>query len=251
MKILSSIHDPEAIYLPLINELKEHLKQLLHNPIIAVTSATNPQIVEVLKEIGFEITEGGLYGESRISVVQAAIKSDFNLFFYCDLDKLLHWIKFEKDEFAQLLNMQLSCDFLILSRTQKAWDTYPESWKQTESIANYLSSKVFGCEIDVYTGDVIFNRKSAEIIASQAQEKNWGSCFEFPLLAFKSGLKVDSQEVNGLSWEDPDKSQAQIEKAGGIEKWKELYFDSIDEWQKRTKSLVEQVEIIKKFLNSK
>lgn len=247
MKTISTLHDPEGRYSPLVSKYKYFLKKQFSGTVIAYTSGTDNKLVSSLKTLGFSLIVSGDYGEARVGVLKKALKSESEYFFFCDFDKILHWIKVERSELKDLLKDKPKKDFVSFGRSESVFNTYPDSWQKPESITNYLVSRILGFNIDVCTSVCVLNIEAAEIVVKLSKEKDWGSCVEWPLLVYKAGLSIGCQEFAGLTWEDPDRFEKEIEKFGGLEKWKKLNYSSKDEWERRTRSLLQQARVIKKL----
>ena len=251
MQTISTVHDPEGRFIPLINQIRNHLRKNFNQAVIAHTATTSKKVISQLKKLGFNPILGGKFGESRKMVLKKALQLKSNHFFCCDFDKIIHWILTAPEELKSLLKTKPEADFVVLGRNKTAWSSYPDSWIKTETIINRLVAKIIGIPADIYTTVYILNRQAAEVIAQNAQEKNWGACAEWPLLAYKAGLKLDHQECQGLSWEDPDRFQKEIKEAGNLELWKQIKYDSVQEWKKRLSSALEQITVIEKFETKK
>ncbi len=247
MKVVCTLHDPESRFLPMAERFRDDLGRFLDGAIVSHTKETSKDLISLLEGLGTEPILGGKWGEARKIGIAEALKSGEKRFFYVDFDKILHWLDFARDEFISLLNYQLDKDFLILGRGKKVFETYPCSWQKTESIINNLVSQKFGFQVDVMASACILNRKVGEMIARESKEKEWGSCAEWPLLAYNAGLKIGYLEVAGLTWEDPDRFSEEIQKVGNLELWKEENYDSINEWEKRVTILGQHLAVMRRL----
>lgn len=248
MKIVTTLHDPIGIYLKLINQNIKQLEPLCKNLFIAHTPNTSKQVLEKLKNMGAKTIMAGLYGESRIESIKLAENNNNESYFEICFDKLLHWLKIDHEDFNNILRKKNINDLIIIGRTRKAFDTYPKSWVQTESIINDLFSEKVGFEADPYACVNIFNHKVAKLLISNSKEKEWGSATEFPLIVYKKGLRIDTLWTDNLSWEDPDRfSKNDFELYGGFEKWKHAKYNRLKEWQHRTSSALEQLRVLNEY----
>lgn len=250
MLIITTLHDPEGKMLPLIVKYFLKLKNISGKVVIACTNDVPSKLINRLKELNFEIVVGGGYGEGRREALKVALKKDVDneIFFCCDFDKILHWLKVEPGEFENLFGTEKISDFMLLGRSKKVFNTYPNSWKDTEGAVNNIFSKKIGKRVDTMCGTYIFNRKCAEVIVRIAKEKSWGAAIEWPVLILKDHLKLRYKNARGLTWEDPDRNEKEIEKLG-YRNWLELYFDGTKEWKKRFNNANEQLIVLENFDN--
>lgn len=251
MKIITILHDPTNIFLPLVREIEDGLAPLLKNSIVAHTETTQKEILDWLEARGATNFIGGLFGESRISGIKKALEKDSheNTFFVIDFDKLLHWVLLENEELQKVLQGEVlqSSDFFIFGRNETAMNTYPSSWIATESIAGRFVSEVLGLTVEPLAAVCLMNRRSALVIGEKAEEKGWASCVEWPLIVHNNNLKVEYVDAKGLTWEDPDRFQNEISEAGSLEDWIKERYDGIGEWSKRIMILNDQLSVIKKY----
>lgn len=246
MKVVSTLHDCEGRFLALVRKFRKDFPKNLTGTIISHTKETNQSLIALLESLGMIPVLGGKWGEARRIGMAEALDSSEERFFFCDFDKILHWLSVERNEFISLLNCQTEKDFLVLGRGKKVFETYPQSWQRTESIINELVSQKFGFRVDVLASACILNRKTGREIIAQSKEKEWGSCVEWPLLVYKSGLKIGYQELEGLTWEDPDRFEKEIKKIGR-KFWQEENYNSISEWEKRVMICGQQLAVVKRL----
>ncbi len=250
MQFLSHFHDPDNLFVSILERVEGKLPAELKGSVVAVTPETTITVYELVKRLGFTIVEGGPYGVGRMSALKKTLSlSDDDLFFVCDFDKMLHWIENDPAEFNSIFSIKPEFDLTAIARGEKAKATYPLSWLETEFIATRIIGKILGKEVDLMNGPYIANRKAAETIAEKARETGVGACTEWCLIAHLNNLTVGNYFVNGLTWEDPDRYSKQIAESGSFEAWKNRTFDSLYEWRKRVEFLHRQVEVMIRLTN--
>ncbi len=243
MQFLSYFHDPDDLFLPILNDIT--IPQQLVGSVIAITPETTFQIYELVRKLGFKTIEGGPYGFGRLSALKESLKDSLSQYFMvCDFDKMLHWIKTKPEEFIKTLELEPKNDVTVISRSPIALETYPKAWIETEQIASKILDKVIGQYVDIMNGPYILNRNAAEFIAAHSIETGVGSCTEWCLLAKQANLSIDNLPVNGLTWEDPDRYTHLINTYNSFDEWKEKTFDSLYEWRKRVEFLHKQVQVM-------
>jgi len=251
VKVFTVVCDPKACLLPLFEKVKTKIGKEFEPAFCVYTKDTNLKLISVLEDFGFKTRVGGLFGESRILALKETARNFTPPFFYCDLDKIIHWYLVKSEEFRNLLDKGFDGDFFIAGRPSGVFLTYPLSLQKTESIANELSSQILGEEYDVMIGDCGLGEKSVEVILKKAFEKSWGSVSEWPLLCFKHGLRITTKQFLGLTWENPERFQDEIKAAGGQIYWERKNYNSLFEWEKRTTALMEQIKVIQRLFGER
>ncbi|MBI2022045.1 hypothetical protein HYS93_04185 [Candidatus Daviesbacteria bacterium] len=252
MILVSTVHDPLGIFNSLVRDKLPELNSLFRSVVASVTTSTDKKLIKTLKDrLGWTIIPGAGYSEAKVAALKKALSLDEDKFFFCDLDKILHWLEVAPRQLSKIEKIPLKVNYLILGRDRKTFATYPDSWIKTEEITNFLLSKELGVKVDALAATCLINREGAKVIVEKANGKNWESPIEWPLLIKKNGLRLGYREAKGLTWEDPDRSKAEIKRFGGITKWEEEKFDSLEEWSKRISAMYFQVKILKEIVDSK
>lgn len=243
MKFASYFHDPDNLFVPLLE--KADIPDVLKEIPLPVSPETTLQSYELIKKHGFRVVEGGHYGYAKVKALKESLANNgSDYFMICDFDKMLHWLETDREELLQTLNTIPENDITAVARSAKALETYPLAWVETEMIVTRIIGKTLGKNVDVMNGPYILSRKAAEIIAEEAKETGVGACTEWALIGHKHGLSIGNLEVNGLTWEDPDRYQEAIDSAENFDAWKDKAFDSLYEWRKRVEFLHKQVSVM-------
>jgi hypothetical protein len=243
MLLLSYLHDPDDLFVPLLSELT--IPDELKGSIVAISPTTTSKVRGIVERLGFEIIEGGAYGTARHNCLKyALVKSKEQFLFVCDFDKLLHWLKMNPLELITMLKNTPKYDMTIIARSSRALATYPETWVQTEHIATRILAKIIKQNVDFMNGPCVLSLQAAQNIAKNARETGMGSCVEFCLLTYQKGLSIGNYEVDSLTWEDPERYSTLIKSAPSFEDWKYDTYHSLYEWRKRVSFLHTQVEVM-------
>lgn len=243
MEFVSYIHDPDNLYIPLLE--KTEIPEKLKGSLVAVSEKTTQEVKDKITQLGFKSVKGGLYGEARKNVLKAWVEQgSANNVMVCDFDKMLHWLQTEPEEFLNLLESSPEKDVTIIARSSKALSTYPDTWVKTEKIASRVLSKLIKQNVDMMNGPYILNKEAAKTIAQDCTETGVGSCTEWVLLSYQAGYSIGNIEVDGLTWEDPDRYITLIEKSSNYDIWKYDTYDSLYEWRKRISFLNTQLHVM-------
>ena len=243
MLLVSYLHDPDDLFLPLLSKLE--LPEELKGSVVAISPTTTDTVRDTVKALGFEVIEGGLYGTARLNCLKYALDSSNDQFFFiCDFDKLLHWMRTNPGELTAMINATPKYDMTMIARSTRALATYPETWVQTEQIAMRIMAKIIKQNVDFMNGPCILSVPAAKNILAGAVETGVGSCTEFCLLTYQKGLSIGNYEVDSLTWEDPDRYDSLIKDAQSFDDWKYDTYHSLYEWRKRVSFLHTQVEVM-------
>lgn len=249
--LISTIHDPDG---SLGKIARGNLKDLsvIKGLTIAATPATTAKTIKILKEnLRAKVVTGGLVGQSRLSTLSAA-PAKARYYLYVDFDKLLHWLMTDPDEFKTVKTGVYTADYIVLNRSPRAMKTYPKSWLANELPSNKYYSRLLGItNFDIHSGQLILSRKAADIILSNAKELGSGVFGEWAILCFKYGLSLTVCEVEGISWEDPDRLRLSYSgEQNEFPKWLKAKYDSPEEWAKRKEFAAETDRVARELLNN-
>lgn len=243
LSFTSTIHDPEARLIHLIDEVGDQLAELFHSSYVAYTPKTHDDIVEGLRGKGFEVINAG---DTIVSTYQAALKQPLNKhndrMLYCDLDRALHWIKAYPTELQTVASTNPAYDFALFGRTSRAFMTHPETQTMTEGIANTVASRELGLKEtrDILGTTWILAPELAERVINRQNKNTFGFYTEWPMTLWKYATNPLYIECEGLEWETPDRYREEIQ-ALGYAKWK-ITFQTPQEWRRRTEMLRDFIE---------
>ena len=243
MNLVLTLHDPEGSMLEQAARVLDAWKKLFTISVIAYTKQTHVELVHSLHTSGMQMIEGGLWGEGRtkaVTFLHGLGTHESTLIM--DFDKLIHILDFCAAEFMTFVRREWPVSTMI-GRTKKAWETFPQSWKQTETVANMLGNRSYETtDRDYLLGTFVLNPAELETIANHSVATGFDAVFEW--ITLLGGKKLAYVDSDLFDWEDPDRNLADIDKLGPAE-WERVRFDSIAEWKKRIKNLQDIVAVLK------
>ncbi|MDR2995841.1 hypothetical protein ACQKN7_22780 [Bacillus cereus] len=160
-------HDPTGGLLATIKELKEDLLHLNYDEkCITISNVTPIEIVKELEECNFHINivEKSGVGNARRDSLMFVSNYDHDYYHYCDFDRLLTWIKEYPAELNSFIQNIMNVDYLIIGRTETAFQTHPEEWQVTETISNKIMSLQLGKEVDITAGSCALSKRAINYI---------------------------------------------------------------------------------------
>jgi SAM-dependent methyltransferase len=129
---------------------------------------------------------------------------------YADLDRLLRWVETKPAEWQKTLAEFQDWDYLIIGRSQQAYDTHPQALIQTEAISNLVVSYFLGRPVDVSAGSKGFSRGAVEFLMAHIQPlRAIGADAEWTILLQRAGFRIGQLAVDGLDWESADQFRDQ------------------------------------------
>jgi SAM-dependent methyltransferase len=141
----------------------------------------------------------------RYLAIKTALEPPSDFIHYADMDRLLHWVETNQDEWLRIVNEIEKSDCIILGRTEAARRTHPQVLIATEILSNRVTSHFLGAEMDVSAGSKSFSHKAAQYLVEQASLANSiGTDAAWPILLKKAGFSVKYIQVEGLDYESPD-----------------------------------------------
>ncbi|MED0989461.1 hypothetical protein [Bacillus nitratireducens] len=156
-------HDPTGGLLAAIKELKEELLNLNYDEkCITISNVTPREIVKELEECNFHINivEKSGVGSARRDSLNFVSNYDHDYYHYCDFDRLLTWIKEYPAELNSFIQNIVDVDYLIIGRTETAFQTHPEEWQVTETVSNKIMSLQLGKEVDITAGSCALSKRA-------------------------------------------------------------------------------------------
>lgn len=216
--LLTVTHDPRGRYIPLFEELHNELGQLYEELYIAVSHESSDELIKKLNESRFKVKIIPKKGaaEARREAVKFGLSGNSEYFHYCDFDRFLTWGKSYLDELKSITKKIKKHDFLILGRTERALNTHPKSWIETEKISNLICSMELNQEVDITAGSCSFSRESASYISKYSKDKMTDS--EWPMIIHRiANLLVSYTAVEGLEYHE--ETNGVDKEVRGSEEW--------------------------------
>ena len=187
-------------------------------------------------------------GLLRRNALRLALQTECSHVMYSDGDRLLHWLEHYPDELRSAVKMMQQADFTVFGRTPRAFETHPATLKDTEQIVTNLFEKVTGKAWDTLAAARGLSRRAAEYIVAECDDDTISNDITWPLMVLKQEhWVVDYFEVEGMEFETADRSQAQVEAVGGLERWLELESVNLDKWLHRLELAKLQIQALKKY----
>lgn len=210
VSLISTLHDPNGLMPDIIDQCFPAVRNLYSDIVIVTTKDTCPETLEKLSpfNIILEQTGGPDIGESRRRSLNTGLqKTEADFFHYCDFDRVLHWGLKHLDELKNLISSRIKKqDFLIIGRTDNAFNTHPPSNIKTEMITNSVVSSLLKNKVDVTAGSCSISRPAAKKILLESGEPSNATDAEWPLIVFmhkNNRLSLGHIEVEGLEFENP------------------------------------------------
>lgn len=228
------LYDQLVRYLPV-------LKNLFQGIAVNADAGTHPPTLELLAANGALIEERPPVssddlplGASRRAVINLALQFETPFVMYCDGDRILHWAEFYPDELAAVVSRISECDFTVLGRTPRAFQTHPRIQTDTESIINQVYTRISRREWDITAAARGLSRWAVEAIVNGCLEDSIGVDAAWPLFIQQStALSMGYIETEGLEFETADRYADEIAAAGGYENWMTRLDSDPQRWAQR------------------
>ncbi|WP_053365019.1 hypothetical protein [Bacillus sp. FJAT-27245] len=171
--LITVVHDPDGKKIKLFRQLQNDLESTYSELFIAISDQSSAELIEMMEHSRFNVRVIPKKGaaEARREAVKFGLEGDGGHFHYCDFDRLLTWGKNHLEELKKIVQRIPGYDYLILGRTDRAMDTHPVEWKETERITNKIVSLELGQEVDITAGSCAFSRSNAEYIKEYSKGK--------------------------------------------------------------------------------
>lgn len=216
--LVTVIHDPQGRHVELFKELQGELETIYSEVFITVSDKTSVELIEELEKSKFNVKRIPKLGaaHARREAIKFGLTGSSLFYHYCDFDRVLTWGKNYLGELKEIVSDIPNHDFMILGRTERAFNTHPFAWRETEKIANKIFSFEFGAEVDITSGSCSLSRVSAEYIDKYSKEKMTDA--EWAMIVHRmANLQVDYRTVEGLEYHEQINSINQ--KINDSEEW--------------------------------
>ncbi len=246
--LASTLHDPKGSLEEAIKKYSPQLIKQHSNAVIAITPQTPDNIVNTIQAQGITCFKSGQSRRSTyVSSLNAGINLPGDLIFFCDFDRILHWIKTHSQEYTNTLK-HTEFDFILVGRTHHAFETHPKTQKVTEGALNYYCSMLLGKMLmDFGAATFLMNKTIADKIL-KTTKYDYGIFAEWPVIAAMHTNRFGYFEAQGLEWETPDRFEAEI-KSKGYSCWLKK-FQTKQEWALRNTLMQEGIEAAYHQVNS-
>lgn len=216
--LLAVTHDPKGKNLALFQSLQDALKDIYGELFLTISEESSPELINVVENSEFNVKRIPKQGaaHARREVVKFGLTGQSSYFHYCDFDRLLTWANNYLMELKQLVSRMPSYDYLILGRTERAMNTHPPEWIETEKITNKICSLELGKEVDITAGSCSFSRESANYIRDLSKARMTDA--EWAMIAHRiAKVHVEYIPVEGLEYHE--ETNGVIRTMSESEKW--------------------------------
>lgn len=164
--LVTVTHDPEGKNIKLFKEFKRSLEQVYSKLYIAISEETSVELIREFEKstFNFKVIPKNGAANARREAVKFAIAGICDFYHYCDFDRILTWINCYPKELKKIVDDIPNYDYLILGRTERAKNTHPVEWIETERITNQIFSLEIEKEVDITAGSCAFSHRSAKFI---------------------------------------------------------------------------------------
>lgn len=259
--LATTVHDPENLLFEQMANQWPRIAPLFSTVAINASPDTGDKLIDFLRERGARIQlqpesdeEGVLrLGEARRDVVIDALTSatptGATHALHCDFDRILHWAEFHLAELQQVVDQLLACDFTVLGRTPRAFDSHPRVQRDTERIINHVYGLVSGRQWDITAAARGISRRAADTIAQGCDERSLAVDGVWPLFVQQQpDLTMAYIETEGLAFETVDRFMDEADALGGVQAWLDRFDADPRRWAFRSKLAWIEIEAMQKYV---
>jgi hypothetical protein len=241
--LCSTYHDPQFRLKSLLTSALPKIKSIFSKLTVCCTPATPDEVLKFLIKEDFEVVAGlrmiqvDNYKTAIKLALDQIVSPENEKIFYCDFDRLIHWINTYPDELAKTLKNNSDVEYLHIGRTQRAFSSHPVTQKETEIMVNELGSRILGFSEtrDLISVCFLFTKDLGEKILKIKNTTKTGFYGIWPVIFWSSTNQRRYVENDGLEWETPDQFLPEISNIG-YEDWLKK-FQTPNEWKKRVQLL--------------
>jgi hypothetical protein len=239
-------HDPEGIVLPHLFRSTPQLERIFDLTIVRITTATQDAQrtnVDLIKsERAFWVIRnqpGTPVGEQFRALYAHAAET-------CDPEQILHLCfpdrvafalqgKYREQFIADVRSVTDADVPLLFQRSERAWDTHPENYRQVEGIATRVGELLLGRSLDWTWCHLVVKAQQLKDVLPQIRRQDLTVLGEILL---ELGESVNTQDVDWLAWEDP------FIWGRGAEELKSEMENSVSETNKRLSYVIPTLQLL-------
>jgi len=240
--------DPDGTMLPHLRAILPDLKDHFDHAYIS----TPPYSLELLQQIDLILTDNfftvypvdgnKLIGENFAYLYQRAAEDapPKQALHLCYPDRMAFALESEyRDSFLADIDTLTDNDLpLIFHRSQSAWETHPQNYRQLEGIVTAVGKNLFGNELDYGWCHIVVQAKQLREIMPLVKNPDLSMVAE---MVFYMHGNIKTRNVDWLAWEDPfilnrDANELKRERE-----------QSLDETNKRLKYVLPMLDLLTKF----
>ncbi|RLQ94273.1 hypothetical protein [Falsibacillus albus] len=199
--LLTVTHDPLGKNIDLFKRLKKVIEDLYPELYMAISEESSIKLIREIENSNFNIKiipkKGAAF--ARRAVLNFGLTGECGFYHYVDFDRLLTWANNHLVELKELKKMLTNQDYMIIGRTERAMNTHPVEWIETERITNKICSIELSMDVDITAGSCGFSRESAEYIHKYSNDKMTDG--EWPMIVDRmADLRIGYIAVEGLEY---------------------------------------------------
>lgn len=238
--LAATLHDPKGSLEAMIGKYGHLIGEQHEYASVALTAQSNPALVKVISDVGINcFVSGTTRRETYMSGLSSALECSGDRIFFCDFDRVLHWVKSYLKEYTAV-QKHSEFDFLLLGRTHQAFASHPKTQKVPEGTLNYYCSNLLGKMLMDFGAAVFCMTKEIAKTILGKSKADYGIYAEWPMIAATHAKNFGYVEVDGLEWETSDRFDDEIRKKGRARWLRE--FQSPQEWALRNILMHEGIE---------
>ena len=209
--IVTPLHDPEGLVFPHLIAATPQLKDAFHQILVGITPPTcamQPEAVEQLKadplyQVTFREPSRGVGEQFHALYTYAATAYDADQVLHlCFMDRVVFALQ---DQYCQAFiadvqSVGAAVTPLMFHRSEAAWRTHPQNYRDIEAMATRVGELLFGKTLDFAWCHLIIRAGLLREIMPGVKNVDISMLAEMTLLLRD---KLASKAVDWLAWEDP------------------------------------------------
>ncbi len=254
--LVSTLHDPDGIYLSALEQRRTALAWY-KSVYVCATETTHERLIADLRALGVTVMLRPERdpGSGRRLSIELAINDGHPAIQYCDFDRWLHWAgRFprELDELpAKIDRIRPRPWYVCFGRTSRALATHPEVQRVAERATCRALELVIGRRIDATAGSCWLSAEGAEIVVNRSVERTMGTDLEWPALIWQQDpTRLRMIRTEGLEFETTEYATAAIAAAGGEEVWLRQTYQQPEMWRARLQLAADSIAALDRVIRS-
>ncbi len=211
--IISPLHDPTGLVFEHIHQITPELKELYNQIYLSISPATaerqKAHVDRAQSDPFFVVNfnqSGSLPGDHYLTGYHFAINQNSadQIFHLCDLDRVAFALNTSHRQ-AFIADVHWATEIaktqpVLFQRSERAWDTYPENYRQIEQMIIKVGEMLLGEYYEFAWSYMVTRADQLAAMLPRIRSNDFGILIEI-ILVLRDRLQ--KKKVDWLSWEDP------------------------------------------------
>jgi len=209
--LVSSFHDTDGLMFDHLASIRPQLKEIFARAFISLSPLTQQTWPERIEQLQADEFFNLKFNEADTLIGDHFVTGYPNAVDYCQQDRVLHLCTLDrvvfalqtqhKEQFVADLEMANHLQSpLLFQRSEAAWQTHPQNYREIEYLATKTGEVILGRSLDFVWCHMVIRAGQLQEILPRLKSQDLSVVAEMVLLLQDD---LQTKDVDWLAWEDP------------------------------------------------